>query len=412
MSNPNHCQVSRQRSLYLARLFFAASLLILCASCQSGNTALVVDKSPQSTIRIATFNVAMGMENQTELTEALETVSHARLAQVAEILQQVRPDIILLNEFDFDPEVDAAGLLNDHYLSVAQNNQKAIHYPFHYRAAVNTGLDSGLDLNGNGVLKEANDAWGYGTFPGQYGMLILSKYPIDIETSRSFQTFRWADLPGARRPVNEDGSHVYPDEIWENLRLSSKSHWDITLDVHGQALHLLAFHPTPPVFDGPEDRNGLRNYDEIRFWAEYLNQSTADYMVDDLGRAGGLGTTEAFVIAGDFNADPNDGDSISGAVEQLLQHTRVNNTCQAASQGAIEAAMEQGGINDQHAGNPTFDTSDFNDEFTGNFRLDYVLPSKQLQAVSCGVFWPSSEQQGHHLVSVSDHRLVWLDISW
>lgn len=54
------------------------------------------------------------------------------------------------------------------------------------------------------------------------------------------------------------------------LRLSSKSHWDLPDYVGDRVVHVLAAHPTPPVFDGPEDRNGLRNADEIRFWADYV----------------------------------------------------------------------------------------------------------------------------------------------
>ncbi len=53
-------------------------------------------------------------------------------------------------------------------------------------------------------------------------------------------------------------------------------------------LHLLASHPTPPAFDGPEDRNGRRNHDEIRFWNDYLDRAEIGYIRDDAGLAGGL----------------------------------------------------------------------------------------------------------------------------
>ncbi len=57
------------------------------------------------------------------------------------------------------------------------------------------------------------------------------------------------------------------------LRLSSKSHWDIPLQIGGAIVHVLTAHPTPPVFDGPEDRNGCRNHDEIRLWSDYIDPS-------------------------------------------------------------------------------------------------------------------------------------------
>ena len=82
--------------------------------------------------------------------------------------------------------------------------------------------------------------------------------------------------------------------------------------------------PTPPVFDGPEDRNGRRNHDEIRLWADYISESGNEYIYDDQGKAGGLPSGAQFVIAGDYNADPVDGDSIDSAISQILDHPLVN----------------------------------------------------------------------------------------
>jgi endonuclease/exonuclease/phosphatase family metal-dependent hydrolase len=360
-------------------------------------------------LRVATFNVAMGLEEPGQLGLALTNGADPRLQQLAAIVQEVRPDILLLNEFDFDPAVDAARLLNDNYLADGQN---PIHYPYHFRAPVNTGIDSGLDLDGDGKTGGAGDAWGFGQFPGQYGMLLLSRYPIDSGRNRSFGNFRWSSLPGARRPINPDGSPFHPDETWQQLRLSSKNHWDLAIQIGGQELHLLAHHPTPPVFDGPEDRNGLRNFDEIRFWLDYTQPGDAEYIVDDDGVSGGIGPGAAFIITGDFNADPQDGDSVDHAIGQLLHADWVNSDCVPVSKGAEEAARIQAGVNDGQRGDPAADTADFNDKFTGNLRLDYLLPSSGLPVSACGVFWPARDEAGHQWVEVSDHRLVWLDIDW
>ena len=54
------------------------------------------------------------------------------------------------------------------------------------------------------------------------------------------------------------------------LRLSCKIHWDVPVQIGSETVHFLVSHPTPPAFDGPEDRNGRRNHDEIRFWADYI----------------------------------------------------------------------------------------------------------------------------------------------
>ena len=47
--------------------------------------------------------------------------------------------------------------------------------------------------------------------------------------------------------------------------------------------------PDAAVFDGPEDRNGTRNHDEIRFWADYVNPAApAATSTTTTGRHGGL----------------------------------------------------------------------------------------------------------------------------
>ena len=385
----------------VAPLFIVLTALTVCST---GNTA-------SYDLRIATFNIAMGLQEEGQLGQNLATGQELRLQQVAEILQRVRPDIVVLNEFDYDPDYIAADLFNEHYLAKSWNGQQTIQYPYSYRGPVNTGVDSGLDLDGNGKTGEPQDAWGYGSFPGQYGMLVLSRFPIRQEATRTFRHFPWSALPAAQRPLNPDGSSYYPDDIWKQLRLSSKSHWDLLIDVNGRDLHFLVHHPTPPVFDGPEDRNGKRNFDENRFWIEYLGRGDRNYMVDDKGGTGGLDKGALFVIAGDLNADPMDGDSANGAIGQLLAFPLINASCTPLSSGGREASVVQGDKNRQHKGDPATDTSDFNDEHTGNLRLDYVLPSADITVRNCGVFWPAGGEAGHDLSSASDHRLVWLDIS-
>lgn len=393
----------------MRRILLAMALPLILLACD-GSQATAEPQSANNGFRIATFNIAMGMEEVGQLNDALAQNQDPRLLQLAEILQRVRPDIILLSEFDYDPGIRSASLLNQNYLATGQNGQLPIQYPFSFRAESNTGLDSGYDLDGDGQLGEPEDAFGFGHFPGQYGMLVLSRFPIRLEKSRFFQTFLWADMPGARRPLNPDGSQYYPDEVWSQLRLSSKSHWDLVFKIKQREFHLLAYHPTPPVFDGADDHNGLRNFDESRFWVEYIESTSSGILVDDEGQAGGLASGAMFVIAGDLNADPQDGDSVKNAVGQLLDSPAINSSCIPVSNGALEASGAQAGINQQHLGDPAADTSDFNDQYVGNLRLDYLMPAQGLTIQGCGVFWPAPGEEGHSLVDVSDHRLVWLDI--
>lgn len=338
---------------------------------------------------------------------------------IAEIIQRTRPDVLLINEFDYDPAALAGFQTN--YLSVPHGSVAPIDYPYTYIAPSNTGIYSGFDYDNSGAAGDfvPNDSYGFGFFPGQFGMAVLSMYPIDYANVRTFQLFKWKDMPGALLP--DDPSTAAPADWYtpgpelDSFRLSSKSHWDVPIQIGKDTVHFLVSHPTPPVFDGPEDRNGTRNFDEIRFWADYIHPGRSGYIYDDNGVYGGLAGDDRFVIAGDQNSDPLDGDSIPGAIQQLLNHPKVNATMTPSSEGAIEQAALQGGANLTHLSDPAFDTADFSDAAPGNLRADYVLPRKNMKIVGSGVFWPLSSDPLFSLVGTfpfpsSDHRLVWVDV--
>ena len=358
-------------------------------------------------VRFATFNASMNRTAAGELAAALRGGDDPQIAKVAAIIRAVDPDIIAINEFDYGEGLDRAFVGN--WLEDA--------YPFSFIAPSNTGLATGLDLDGDGMagsepgtIELARDSHGFGMFEGQYGMLVLSRHEIAVEDVRTFRTFRWRDMPGARLPVRPDGTPFYSDEALDVLRLSSKSHWDVPVRVGEVVVHFLVSHPTPPVFDGPEDRNGARNADEIRFWSDYI--AGEEYIHDDSGRKGGLATGAHFVIAGDLNADPADGEAVPGAIRQLLDHPLVDPAVTPASDGAAAAASAQGGANSVHRGDPRFDTADFNDDpAPGNLRVDYVLPSTGLEVVAAGVFWPPEGTPEAAWLDASDHRPVWIDVT-
>lgn len=218
-------------------------------------------------------------------------------------------------------------------------------------------------------------------------------------------------MPCALLPQNEDGSSYYEEgpEL-DTFRLSSKSHWDVPVVIGNSTIHILASHPTPPVFDGPEDRNGRRNHDEVRFWADYI--SGEDYIYDDNDVSGGIsGEDEAlFVIVGDLNADPFDGDSYPGTSQLLLDHPLVSTDITPYGPGGIEQAGLTAGRNEEHCADPRFDTADFNDEFTGNLRADYALPSATLEVVGSQVVWPLESDPLFNATTATDHRMVFVDV--
>ncbi|PHX65342.1 MAG: endonuclease/exonuclease/phosphatase [Gemmatimonadetes bacterium] len=360
--------------------------LAACAG-QSASPTLAKD----GRVRVATFNI---FELSTAKLARAPSDGRLRDTQVvaaADIIQAVRPDILLLNEIDALPS-DPAHAARRFAMEVLAVGPHAVRYPYVYSAETNTGELSGFDLNLDekiattadvGSRAYGDDSWGYGTYPGQYGMAILSRFPIDTARLRSFRLMRWKDLPDALLP-----SAFYGDSVADQFRLSSKSHWDVPIVVGNDTLHLLASHPTPPVFDGPEDRNGRRNFDEVGFWLHFLNDSRA--IVDDRGRRGGMMTKQPFVIVGDLNASPEQRESQyrgGPAIMQLLRDARIQDP-------------------PQHQRRPTA-------TFGGGTRVDYVLPSVQLTIVNGGVEWPDSTSYrdgARRAALASDHRLVWLDL--
>ena len=368
----------------------------------------------QKTLRVATFNCSLNRNKAGELLKDLSGGTNKQALEVARVLRTVRPDIVLLNEFDFSEDKKAVNCFLHEYVNATADwaTEEPILYPYLFTAPVNTGVPSGRDLDHDGKTNGPGDAIGFGKFPGQYGMVLLSQFPIETNDVRTFQKLLWKSMPDALLPPSgkDDNANWYNDEDLNLLRLSSKSHWDIPVRIDQQVLHLLTSHPTPPAFDGPEDRNGRRNHDEIRLWAEYLSDAEKSWLIDDLGRSGTLASTAAFVILGDQNADPNDGASYQVAINQLLTHPRVNAELTPTSVGGSEAAKTQGGKNSEHKGDHSHDTADFNDRGVGNLRADYVLPSKNLNATAAGIFWPLSTDPGAKVADCSDHRLVWIDL--
>jgi len=352
-------------------------------------------------VRFAQYNVFELGAEKLGLVDAAGRGTHPQLRKAAEIVQRVRPDVLLVNEIDYGG--DAARLFLERYLAVSQNGQAPLDYPHVFQAPVNTGVPSGLDLDNDGKSDGPADAYGFGRYPGQYGMALYSRFPLVSDAVRTFQMLLWRDVPGRLVPDGADGRPAwYTAAEVAALRLSSKSHWDVPLRIGQAIVHVIAAHPTPVIFDGPEDWNGRRNFDEIRLLADYLGGGErAAYVVDDAGRRGGLAADELCVVMGDMNADP-DGDASYGqpAIRQLLAHPRLQDPA-PKSRGAAAA-------------NPRSSKPD--EATTAGFgRADYVLPCAGLRVAASGVFWPAAEDPLAALVSepdpASDHRLVWVDVA-
>lgn len=396
--------------------------LLLLASCGGPESAPVepapvdpasVEPAPveprSNPIRVAVFNIwELSAEKVDEVDEDGKG-NHPQLRAAAEVIQRLRADVLLLNEIDVLSERNLAREFADRYLSVPQHDEvEPIAYEHVVYEPVNTGVPSGFDLNDDGSTDGPDDAWGFGRYPGQYGMAVLSKLPLDGETLRSWRLLPWRSMPGHLMPDGqEDRPAWYSADEADALRLSSKTHLDVPIRLpDGQTLHLLASHPTPPVFDGDEDRNGRRNFDEIRLWKEILDDDLADetWLVDDQGRPGGLPADQPFVIAGDLNADPF-AEATYGrpAVAQLLEHPRVQDTRPTGDDEPPGARVPA----EEYPGPARSRTSAYG-------RIDYVLPSSDLDVAASGVFLPAEGDPLRPLVEgdgrASDHFAVWVDL--
>jgi hypothetical protein len=387
--------------------------LLLLTAC----SATTQHEPSDNRLTVATFNVSMEARNYLDqenaddlalgpqlLIEHLADGKHPQIRNIAEIIQRTRPSIILLNEFDFidNPKQGIRAFINN-YLNKSQNGSTPIDYPYVFYAPSNTGLPTTFDLENNGTSERFGaDAQGFGLYTGHYGMVLLSQYPIINEDIRTFQRFLWSDMPGALIPTDvETGQPFYNKWAWENLRLSSKSHWDIPINVNGDVIRVLASHPTPPVFDGPEDRNGKRNHDEIRFWLDYITPEKGAYIYDDRGVYGGLSQDASFVILGDQNASPDRVNDTKPVISELLASAQVNNQFTPKSE----------------AGKNNRPDNNYGQYHTASWgaRADYVIPSKHFTVIKGGVFWPNVGDDLYRLVkdraSSSDHRLVWLRLA-
>lgn len=339
----------------------------------------------ETSLRIATYNVELARRGPGLLLRDILKGDDPAVTVAADVIAEVAPDVLLLTGFDYDLRNAALGAFRDHL------EERGAVYPHVFSRRPNTGIDSGFDLDGNGRLGEPRDMQGFGRFAGEGGMAILSRFPFR-SNAKDISTLLWRDLPGAILPEG-----FYAEPALDVLRLSSTAHWDVPITVAGQEVRLLAYHAGPPVFDGPEDRNGRRNHDETRLWNLYLEGTI------------GSGVTQPFVILGDANLDPADGEGRGAAMKALIARSDVQDP-RPRSPGGIAAA------NPEHRGNPGLDTADWRDEDgPGNLRVDYVLPSTAFRVLDAGVFWPAPSDPKAALLGLEEegatrHRLVWVDL--
>ena len=281
-----------------------------------------------------------------------------QVAAVVAVIAEAAPDVIVLAGIDWDLEARALSALQARLAEVGHP------LPHAFTARPNRAIDTGLDLNGNGRLGEPEDAQGYGEFTGMDGLAVLSRFPVLSGQVVDASRMLWSDLPGALLPWPGQ-----PDGVEDIVRLSTTNHWLVPVETGAGRLTIGTFFAASPVFDGPEDRNGRRNHDEIMFWSLLLDGRT------DLPAPDGL------VIAGQVNLDPDRSEGRREAIRTLLDRPEVTDPL------------------------PRQVTVDWQRDDLEPMRVSYVLPTSAWRVTDAGIIGPTDLSK-----TASRHRLVWVDV--
>lgn len=285
---------------------------------------------------------------------------------IAKHIAKISPDIIVLQNIDYDSKRNGLTALRD---LIAK--QGGLEYPYLLAPHPNTGIPTGVDVDRDGTTHGPRDAQGYGTFPGQRGLAVLSRHPIDNAHVQSFTQALWNDMALAA-PKLIPSPDMLGQDVRKRLRLSSTAHVAIPVLVSGRQLMILTHHATPPLFDGPEDRNGFRNAAENLFWLAYLNGSVIKQ------------PPKSYVLAALANIDPDKGQGHRTAISHILQSPQFNDplaTVPPANRTTVQ----------------------WNENRSSAMRVSYLLPSPNIPVIATG---------NEPNPSASRHHLIWIDINF
>lgn len=331
-------------------------------------------------LTLATFTTQFSHSGPGLLLQHLQKGDEPQVEQDIAAILAMRADVVVLTSFDFDYDGLALAALQKRLAD------KGLVYADSLGLQPNTGIPTWLDLNHDGALSGPRDAQAYGRFAGQAGMAILSRYPLDRDHIRDFTALLWKDLPDANLPPD------MTDDARLLQRLSTSGHYEVpVIYAKGKALRLLVWSATPPVFDGPEDRNGRRNADETALWLHLLD-GTLPKIAPETGSY--APPTPPFVILGQGNLDPLDGSGLPQTLRALLNNPLLQDP---EPRGIV------GRIDNGQRGDPALDTTLLKSG-TG-LRLDYLLPSRKIVVQSSAVLWPA--QKPPMAEPVTQHFPVW-----
>ena len=312
--------------------------------------------------RIATLHAELTRKGPGLLLRDIERDKNKQIDALRTLNAAVHPDVLLLTKVDFDLGQRSAKALQD-----------VLGYKYFLTVPPNTMVPIALDLDGNG---SSGDRQTWVRYAGEGGMLLLSEYPLRLVMQ--FNDLLWKDFSEAPMAVDANGN-AFPSKTAQDIqKLVSQGMWvvDVALP-DGDPITLLTFQNQTPVFDGPEDLNGLRNLGQLKLLKAII--------VGEFGKFPKRG----FIAIGNTNLDPSKGGGSKQAMADLLADPRIQDARPESELGGRNTAIW---------------------EKPGPMRVSYILPSADWKIDHAKVVWPREGPLRDVAEQASRHRMVWMDI--
>ncbi|MEG2715513.1 MAG: endonuclease/exonuclease/phosphatase family protein [Glutamicibacter sp.] len=287
----------------------------------------------ETSLRVATIQANLSGETPQELPANLMRGSDRQAAQVADKISSANADVVVLT--DMDATQDAVDALNDQYLNNPDDARADVEYGYSYLAVGSKGLQSGADLNADGVIGGAEDAWGQAAFAEQGSIVVLSKYPIAQDQVTSVSQLKWQDV------ANDMMHHTdFSGVLAASIPVMSTGLWDIPIQYRGEPVHILATQTQPDAQD--QEFAKARQADELKVLTGYL--AGEDYVRTDEGeQAEGVGE-DRYVIAGALGLQENAADRVEPFLQGLKRANALNDSGSYLVPSATWQVLGQGRI--------------------------------------------------------------------
>lgn len=269
----------------------------------------------QSSLRVATIQANLTAASSGGLEAKLMGGNNLQANQVADSISAADADVVVLT--NMDAEQGAVDTFKDQYLNNVADNRLDVNYPYSYLAVGSKGMQSGADLNSDGVIGSAEDAWGQGAFEEQGSVVVLSKYPVDEAKITAVSKLKWQDVENGQQ--NHTG---LSGVLAASIPVMNTGLWDIPIEFRGQQVHVVATQTEPEGEN--EDFSQARHNDELKVISDYI--AGKDYVLTDNGRpAAGVGD-EKFVVAGALDLQDSSENGIKSFLNGFAREDALNDS--------------------------------------------------------------------------------------